>query len=81
MTVPGSSELRGEEKKSPDGTLTFNVTGHVCVRIEAGYVRVGTEITLNVILPHLSIIHFQSIVALQLPRQLGDDASKIGSIA
>lgn len=42
---------------------------------------VGTEITVNVTLPPLSIIHFQSIAVPGFVRQLGDDASKMGSIA
>lgn len=39
------------------------------------------EITVNVTLPPLSIIRFQSIVVGGFVRQLGDDASKMGSIA
>lgn len=39
------------------------------------------EITLNVTLPPLSIIRFQSIAVAGFARQLGDDASKMGSIA
>ena len=41
----------------------------------------GAEITVNVTLPPLSIIHFQSIAIPGFVRQLGDDASKMGSIA
>lgn len=43
--------------------------------------RGGAEITVNVTLPPLSIIHFQSIAIPGFVRQLGDDASKMGSIA
>lgn len=39
------------------------------------------EITVNVTLPPLSIIRFQSIAVAGFVRQLGDDASKMGSIA
>lgn len=44
-------------------------------------VWVGAEITVNVTLPPLSIIHFQSSTIPGFARQLGDDASKMGSIA
>lgn len=56
----------------------------LCVsrRAEVGVgVWVGAEITVNVTLPPLSIIHFQSIAVPGFVRQLGDDASKMGSIA
>lgn len=75
-------------KQTPRGTmLTFNVIGFVCVlrggrgKGVGGRGRVGAEITVNVTPAPLSIIHFQSIAVLRPVRQLGDDASKMGSIA
>lgn len=69
-----------KKKKNYTGKIpTFNVIGIVCVL--GGGRGWGAEITVNVTPPPLSIIHFQSIVVPGCVRQLGDDASKMGSIA
>lgn len=74
MSLDSSACLEEEEEEGGEGV-------RVWVWREGVRGGRGAEITVNVTLPPLSIIHFQSIAIPGFVRQLGDDASKMGSIA